>query len=137
MTQDQHIQDFMDQVDEKILTSERRRSGRVMVEVVSRYGYTPVTMDIGAFGQKIFMLEGPLPHPAPVQLAYTHYIEAVIRLVAYRRWLASNGPVKRTTSEFVRSQKERIFNGAEDLRKRILDPDHFTAAKAWSELLNG
>jgi hypothetical protein len=84
----------------------------------------------------VWGLSGPV-RPA-VADAYHYFLRAQFRCLAYTRWYASNGPVKRTTSEFVRSRRPGLDA---EIPQAILDglisDDYQVQGSAWGKLARG
>lgn len=99
MTQDQLIQAYMDEVELRLL-----QASLSMAEIVARRVYSDhmVWPDVKHLAGSMVTEYGLPGVPGVAQM---HEREARLKLEAYERWLASNGPIKRATSEFVRSQR--------------------------------
>lgn len=140
MNQDQHRIDYMDRIDLRLLDAESEMAWSALARLLhdERYdAYGVIEMEVS--GAKLQTLVGPAPIPKPVRLAYEHYLTAKLRWLRLHRWLESNGPVKRTTSEHVREQRDRAFD-MERLRlliEQTRSTDFMTAGTAWSEMVHG
>jgi hypothetical protein len=135
MTQDEHIAAYMDVIDLRIAEALHELADEASRQVNLRHGVTRVVAEGDAGVLAIETLHGP--YTRPVEVAHTDYLAAKYRLGFRRRWMESNGPIKRVRSEHVRAQIDNYEVRLAQLLPDLTSDNQWTQAQAWSALTHG